>query len=150
MTTETVHTTQAPETHTAEPVRIRAHHRTVTKLGHWTTGRCFDIAASRGTVVLRLPDITDSAASAEAASRTGPARAPPVLARSSCVASYAPPRFGYTAAGSRSCHCCFPADPRQAHRDGRFKQCQSQEAEQRTSRGAEVRPDRPAPLDSLS
>ena len=30
MTTETVHTTQAPETHTAEPVRIRAHHPTAT------------------------------------------------------------------------------------------------------------------------
>lgn len=35
-----------------EPVRIRAHHRTVTKIGQWTSERCFDIAASGGSVVL--------------------------------------------------------------------------------------------------
>ena len=35
-----------------QPVRIRAHHRAVTQLGQWTTERCFDIAASGGSVVL--------------------------------------------------------------------------------------------------
>ena len=51
MTTEPTHLA-AQSTRADEPVRIRAHHRTVTKLGHWTTERCFDIAASGGSVVL--------------------------------------------------------------------------------------------------
>jgi hypothetical protein len=54
MSTDTSHRTQAPGARGAEPVRIRAHHRTVTKLGHWTTAPCIDIAASRGSVVLDL------------------------------------------------------------------------------------------------
>ena len=37
-----------------EPVRIRAHHRVVKKLGDWTTARRFDVRASRGIVVLDL------------------------------------------------------------------------------------------------
>src|SRR5262245_50383752 len=37
-----------------EPVRIRAHGRSVRRLGHWTTARCFDVRASRGSVVLEL------------------------------------------------------------------------------------------------
>jgi hypothetical protein len=37
-----------------ETVRIRAHGRVVRKLGTWTTARRFDVAASRGFVVLDL------------------------------------------------------------------------------------------------
>jgi hypothetical protein len=37
-----------------DPVRIRAHHAVVKKLGHWTTARHFDVRASRGVVVLDL------------------------------------------------------------------------------------------------
>ena len=42
-----------------ETVRIRAHGRVVRKLGTWTTARRFDIAASRGFVVvdLLLPEL---------------------------------------------------------------------------------------------
>lgn len=36
------------------PVQIRAHHRLVRRLGHWTTAREFDVRASRGSVVLDL------------------------------------------------------------------------------------------------
>src|SRR6266567_3112695 len=37
-----------------ETVRIRAHQQAVRKLGHWTTARRFDVAASRGSVTLEL------------------------------------------------------------------------------------------------
>jgi hypothetical protein len=37
-----------------EPVRIRAHHSVVKKLGDWTTSRRFDIRASAGVVVVDL------------------------------------------------------------------------------------------------
>jgi hypothetical protein len=54
MSTHTSHTTLAPGVHPAEPIRIRAHNRSVKKLGQWTTQRHFDVAASRGSVVLDL------------------------------------------------------------------------------------------------
>lgn len=54
MSTDTSHTTQASGTGAAEPVRIRAHNRAVKKLGQWTTQHQFDVAASRGSVVLDL------------------------------------------------------------------------------------------------
>ena len=34
--------------------RIRAHHRSIKRLGAWTTSRRFDVRASRGSVVLDL------------------------------------------------------------------------------------------------
>ena len=34
--------------------QLRAHHRSIRKLGAWTTARRFDIRASRGSVVLDL------------------------------------------------------------------------------------------------
>ena len=34
--------------------QLRAHHRSIRKLGAWTTARHFDIRASRGSVVLDL------------------------------------------------------------------------------------------------
>ena len=39
---------------TAEPVRIRAHNRSVKHLGDWTSARRFDVVASRSSVVLDL------------------------------------------------------------------------------------------------
>ena len=39
---------------TSEPVRIRAHGRSVKHLGDWTTARRFDVRASRSSVVLDL------------------------------------------------------------------------------------------------
>jgi hypothetical protein len=39
---------------TANGEQIRAHHRSIRKLGAWTTARRFDIRASRGSVVLDL------------------------------------------------------------------------------------------------
>ena len=54
MTSDTTHTTPTSQAHRAEPVRIRAHGRAVKKLGQWTTQREFDVAASRGTVMLDL------------------------------------------------------------------------------------------------
>lgn len=42
-------------THTeTETVHVRAHHRSVKRLGDWTTARHFDVRASRGLVVLDL------------------------------------------------------------------------------------------------
>jgi hypothetical protein len=38
----------------AEPVKIRAHGRSIKKLGDWTTARRIDVRASRGAVVLDL------------------------------------------------------------------------------------------------
>lgn len=52
MMTEAIHLTETQAARAGEPVRIRAHHRAVSKLGQWTTARCVDIAASRGSVVL--------------------------------------------------------------------------------------------------
>ena len=52
MTTEPTHAAPAHSARSVEPVPIRAHRRTVKKLGQWTTERRFDIAASRGSVVL--------------------------------------------------------------------------------------------------
>ncbi|MFC4054544.1 hypothetical protein ACFOY4_33050 [Actinomadura syzygii] len=55
-------------THTAETTpttddvaRVHAHYRTIKKLGHWTTGRRFEVRARRGMVVLdlRSPQIPD-------------------------------------------------------------------------------------------
>jgi hypothetical protein len=37
-----------------ETVHVRAHNRTVKRLGDWTTARRFDVRASRGLVVLDL------------------------------------------------------------------------------------------------
>jgi hypothetical protein len=54
MSTDTSHTTQPPGMRADEPVRIRAHNRAVKKLGQWTTQRQFDVAASRGSIVLDL------------------------------------------------------------------------------------------------
>jgi hypothetical protein len=39
---------------TANDEQIRAHHRSIRKLGAWTTARHFDIRSSRGSVVLDL------------------------------------------------------------------------------------------------
>ena len=39
---------------TAHDEQIRAHHRSIRKLGAWTTARHFDIRSSRGSVVLDL------------------------------------------------------------------------------------------------
>jgi hypothetical protein len=39
---------------TRETEKIRARHRSIRKLGAWTTARRFDIRASRGSVVLDL------------------------------------------------------------------------------------------------
>lgn len=53
MTTEPANTAVAQSgSRAVDPVRIRAHRRTVTKLGQWTTERCFDVAASRASIVL--------------------------------------------------------------------------------------------------
>ena len=52
MRIQTTHRTEIQPTRAGEPVRIRAHRRTVKNIGQWTTARQFDIAASRGTVVL--------------------------------------------------------------------------------------------------
>lgn len=37
-----------------DTVRIRAHGRSIRRLGHWTAARRFDVAASRGSVILDL------------------------------------------------------------------------------------------------
>jgi hypothetical protein len=39
---------------TANSEQIRAHHRSIRRLGAWTTARRFEIRASRGSVVLDL------------------------------------------------------------------------------------------------
>jgi hypothetical protein len=39
---------------TTDNEQIRAHHRSVRKLGAWTTARRFDVHASRGSVLLDL------------------------------------------------------------------------------------------------
>jgi hypothetical protein len=39
---------------TTEIEQLRAHHRSIRKLGAWTTARRFDIRASRGSIVLDL------------------------------------------------------------------------------------------------
>jgi hypothetical protein len=39
---------------TTESEQVRAHHRSIRRLGAWTTARHFDIRASRGSVVLDL------------------------------------------------------------------------------------------------
>jgi hypothetical protein len=39
---------------TANLEQIRAHHRSIRRLGAWTSVNCFDIRASRGSVVLDL------------------------------------------------------------------------------------------------
>jgi hypothetical protein len=44
----------SPGTADTEPVRVRAHNRSVKNLGAWTTARRFDVRASRGGVVLDL------------------------------------------------------------------------------------------------
>ena len=54
MRTQTTHRIETEPTRAGEPVRIRAHRRSVKNLGQWTTAAQFDIAASRGTVVLDL------------------------------------------------------------------------------------------------
>jgi hypothetical protein len=35
-------------------VRIRAHNRSIRRMGHWTTARRFDVQASRSSVILEL------------------------------------------------------------------------------------------------
>jgi hypothetical protein len=54
MTTQTTLDTTPPLEPAPETAAIRAHHRVVKKLGHWTTARRFDVMASRGSVVLDL------------------------------------------------------------------------------------------------
>jgi hypothetical protein len=54
MTTEMNVTTMPQQAPDHDPVRIRAHHAVVKKLGHWTTARRFDVRASRGVVILDL------------------------------------------------------------------------------------------------
>ena len=39
---------------TTDTEQLRAHHRSISKLGAWTTARRFDLRASRGSVVLDL------------------------------------------------------------------------------------------------
>jgi hypothetical protein len=41
-------------THTPTPVRIAANHAVTKRLGHWTTGRQFQVRAHRGVAVLDL------------------------------------------------------------------------------------------------
>jgi hypothetical protein len=41
-------------TTTTESEQIRAHHRSIRRLGAWTTARRFDVRAGRGSVVLDL------------------------------------------------------------------------------------------------
>jgi hypothetical protein len=54
ITTETNAAATPPRTPDEETAAIRAHHRVVQKLGHWTTVRGFDVRASRGSVLLDL------------------------------------------------------------------------------------------------
>jgi hypothetical protein len=51
MTADTSVMTSSPE---EQAVPVRAHGSVVRQLGHWTTGRQFDVRASRGTVLLDL------------------------------------------------------------------------------------------------
>jgi hypothetical protein len=53
MKTPTDLTTEVPSD-VRETVRIRAHGRSIRRLGHWTNARRFDLRASRGSVVLDL------------------------------------------------------------------------------------------------
>lgn len=48
-------------TTTTDVTRVQAHYRTIKKLGHWTTGRRFEVRARRGMIVLdlRSPQIPD-------------------------------------------------------------------------------------------
>ena len=39
---------------TADTEQIRAHHRSIRRLGSWTTARRFDVRASRGSILLDL------------------------------------------------------------------------------------------------
>ncbi len=61
ITTETNAACPSPQPPDEETAAIRAHHRVVKKLGHWTTARRFDVRASRGSVLLdlRSPRIPD-------------------------------------------------------------------------------------------
>jgi hypothetical protein len=52
--TTTSTTTTATAAPGSEAVQVRAHHRSVKRLGAWTTTRRFDVRASRGSVVLDL------------------------------------------------------------------------------------------------
>jgi hypothetical protein len=54
MRTQMTHRTGHRPARADEPLRIRAHRRTVKNLGQWTTALQFDDAASRGSVVLDL------------------------------------------------------------------------------------------------
>ncbi len=54
MTTDTYPAASQTPAAVGETVRIRAHNRSVRKLGHWTTARRFDVRASRGSVILEL------------------------------------------------------------------------------------------------
>ncbi|MEU8306646.1 hypothetical protein AB0C84_24110 [Actinomadura sp. NPDC048955] len=57
---DTTPTTSTPTTDGA-PTRVQAHYENVKKLGHWTTGRRFEVRARRGMAVLdlRSPRIPD-------------------------------------------------------------------------------------------
>lgn len=54
MTTDTYPSAFEAPPVVGEAVRIRAHNRSIRKLGHWTTARRFDVRASRGSVTLDL------------------------------------------------------------------------------------------------
>ena len=47
-------TATSPAAPGSESVQVRAHHRSVKRLGAWTTARRFDVRAARGSVVLDL------------------------------------------------------------------------------------------------
>jgi hypothetical protein len=54
MKTLTDPTTAEAPTDARDTVDIRAHSRSIRRLGHWTAARRFDVRASRGSVVLDL------------------------------------------------------------------------------------------------
>jgi hypothetical protein len=54
MTTRTDVTTSETLSETEGTVRIRAHNRSIRRMGHWTTARRFDVRASTSSVILEL------------------------------------------------------------------------------------------------
>jgi hypothetical protein len=54
MTTSPDATDSQPSTAAETTVEIRAHNRSVRRMGQWTTARRFDVRASKGSVILEL------------------------------------------------------------------------------------------------
>jgi len=48
------YTTTSESLSDAAGVRIRAHHQSIRRMGHWTTTRRFDVRASQSSVILEL------------------------------------------------------------------------------------------------